>query len=158
MDEHPGLLRSSERIGYALLGLLAGDALLLIFLLANAIRAAVLLSAARMGQPVGQIAAVVEVFVFYAACSLAGWFFVGLPPHILVRFPAAGRAAIGLVLGPIAMLLIMITLTHGHIASRNIFAGTGILWIYSAAVSVTAFWIYIRLLQRGFRRQAFSRN
>lgn len=160
MNEQTLLPNRFERVAYALLGLLAGAGLLFIFLLSNAIRAAAFLAATRVGRPVSQIIASIEVFVFYAACSLVGWLIVGLPtallfpPRVFVRLPVVVRVAIGVMLGPLALFLIMAMLAHGHIASREAFTGTEMLWVYAAAVSVTAFLTYIRLLQTPLRNQS----
>lgn len=154
MDERSVLASKSDRIKYAFWGLLAGDAVLFVFLACNAIRAAVLLGAAGMGQPAGQIAAAVDVFAFYAICSLAGWLVVGVPavllvsPRTLVRLSSVARVTIGAALGPLALFLIMFALARGHIAWRNTFTSTAILWVYAAAVSITAFLIYMHLLER----------
>lgn len=164
MNERSVPASKSDRVKYAFWGLLAGDAVLFVFLFSNAIRAAALLSAARIGQPSGQIAAAIDVFVFYAGCSFVGWLVVGVPtvllfpPQALVRLPSVLRVTIGAALGPLALFLIMFALARGHITSWDTFTNTGILWIYAAAVSVTAFLIYMHLLERNMSGQPNSKQ
>jgi hypothetical protein len=145
-------IRFRSRIGYALLGLLAGNAVLLLYLLQNAIRVRSSLVALRMGVPAGQIPLALEMSFIYAVCSLVGWLFVGLP---IVRFvPARSiarlswllRLLLAVALGPLALLVIFILLSRGHLSSSS-FANTGSLWVYSIAVSVVSFSLYVALVR-----------
>jgi len=56
---------SLKRLAYAFVGLLVGDAMLLLYIL--------------QGAPKDQIAGTLDVFTLYAIFSLVGWLFVGVP-------------------------------------------------------------------------------
>lgn len=141
----------SKRLGFAFLGLLAGNAILFVFLMTNAIRNAVILHVARVGAPAAEITIALEVFLIYAACSFAGWIIVGLPTvlfipaRVLLRFGEMAKIVIGAALGPLALFLIFVLLSRGHVST---FARTGVLWIYASVISTAAFWVYVALLKR----------
>ena len=71
----------AKRLLYALVGLLAGDLILLFFLLQHALHATIL-----SGEPARTLPDAVETFILYAIFSLVGWVLVGLPATLL--FPA----------------------------------------------------------------------
>lgn len=71
-----------KRLLYAFVSLLAGDLILLFFLLQHALHATLL-----AGEPARTIADTVQTFTLYAIFSFVGWMFVGLPGTLL--FPAA---------------------------------------------------------------------
>src|SRR5580700_7251828 len=66
-----------KRLAYAFVGLLAGNTILLLFLLQNAIRIRALLLASHMGKPALEIPLALQMSVLYASFSLAGWLLVG---------------------------------------------------------------------------------
>ena len=140
-----------RRLAYAFIGLLAGDAVLFLFLLQNAFRADLL--ALHMGETARQIPIALEMFVFSAPFSLVGWLLVGLP--IAVFFPTRFitrlswplRLLVGAILGPLALLVILVLLGHGHIEFPGTFRGTGSLWAYSILVSTVSFVLYAALLK-----------
>lgn len=142
-----------RRLAYALVGLLAGNAILLLFLLQNAFRLRAMLLAAHMGEPARQIPVALQMFVLYAIFAFVGWLLVGLPTALLV--PARSftclswplRVFVGAALGPLALFAIFVLLTHGHINSRA-FKGTGGLWAYSILVSTVSFVVYVALLAK----------
>ena len=146
-------LNAPRRLTYAFVGLLGGDVALLLFLLQNAFRVRADLLALHMGEPAGQIPEALEMFVFYAPFSLVGWLLVGLP--IAVFFPTRFitrlswplRLLAGAVLGPLALLVILVLLGHGHIEFPGTFRGTGSLWAYSILVSTVSFVLYAALLK-----------
>jgi hypothetical protein len=71
----------AKRLVYAFVGLLAGDLILLFFLLQHAIHTTIL-----EGAPPRTLPDAVETFILYAIFSLIGWMLVGLPATLL--FPA----------------------------------------------------------------------
>ena len=71
----------AKRLLYAFVGLLAGDLILLFFLLQHALHATIL-----AGEPARTLPDAVETFILYAIFSLVGWMLVGLPATLL--FPA----------------------------------------------------------------------
>jgi hypothetical protein len=133
-------LNAPTRLAYAFIGLLGGDAALLLFLVQNAFRAR-------------QIPVAAEMFVFYASFSLVGWLLVGLP--IAVFFPTRSitrlswplTLLVGAALGPLALLVIFALLGHGHVEFPGTFRGTGWLWAFSILVSTVSFVLYTALLK-----------
>src|SRR5258708_4047207 len=97
-----------KRTAYAFVGLLAGDLVLLLFLLQNALRIRADLLALHMGEPARQIPVALQLFVLYASLSFVGWLLVGLPIALLL--PARSitslwwplRVLVGAALGPLA--------------------------------------------------------
>ena len=71
----------AKRLLYALVGLLAGDLILLFFLLQHALHATIL-----AGEPPSTLPDAVETFILYAIFSFVGWMLLGLPATLL--FPA----------------------------------------------------------------------
>jgi len=150
-----------KRLAYAFVGLLAGDAILLLFLLQNAIRIRADLLALHMGEPGRQIPQAIEIFVLYARFSFVGWLFVGLPialflpARFIARLPWALRLFVGAALGPLALFLIFMlasdsnraALAHGHILP-GMFTNTASLWPFSILVSTVSFVLYAALLRK----------
>jgi len=153
---------SMKRLAYAFVGLLAGDAILLLYLLQNAIRLRADLLAMHMGEPARQIPQALEIFNLYARLSFVGWLFVGLPialllpAHLIRRLQWPLRLLVGAALGPLALFLIFVlvsdtsraALAHGHMIP-GMFTGTASLWPLSILVSTVAFVVYIASLGSG---------
>ena len=154
-------VRSIKKLAYAFVGLLAGDAILLLYLLQNAIRLRADLLALHMGEPGRQIPQALQIFVLYACLSFVGWLFVGLPialffpTRFLTRWPWPLSLLVGAALGPLALFLIFAlvsdssraALAHGHIIP-GMFTGTASLWPLSILVSTIAFGVYVALLRK----------
>lgn len=153
MDENLAV-RSLKRLIYAFVGLLAGDAILLLFLLQNALRSRAVLLAAHMGQPGLQVSLAFQMFVIYMISSFLGWLFVGLPialflpAHSIVRLAWPLKLLIGVALGPLALFIIFFLLGHGRISFPASFTGTSVLWVYAILVSTVSFAVYAALLRR----------
>jgi hypothetical protein len=155
------IVAATKRVAYAFVGLLAGDAILLLYLLQNAIRIRTELIALHMGEPGRQIPQTLELFALYARFSFVGWLFVGLPialllpAHSIRRLPWPLRPLVGAALGPLALFLIFVlvsdisraALAHGHMLP-GLFRGTASLWPFSILVSTVAFVVYIALLRK----------
>jgi hypothetical protein len=155
------ILAVIKRLAYAFVGLLVGDAILLLYLLQNAIRIRAELIALHVGEPERQIPQTLEIFVLYARLSFVGWMFVGLPialllpPRFIRRLPWPLRLLVGAVLGPLALFLIFVlvsdssrtALAHGHMVP-GLFTNTASLWPFSILVSTVAFVVYIALLHK----------
>ena len=143
-----------KRPTYAFIGLLAGDAALLLFLLQNAIRSRAELLAWHMGEPARQIPQALQLFVLYARLSFVGWLFVALPialflpPRFVTSLAWPLRVSVGAALGPLALLAILLRLTRGHVGFPGIFRGTDSLWTFSILVSTVSFVVYVTLLRR----------
>ncbi len=148
-------VRLIKRLAYAFVGLLAGDAVLLLYLLLNALITRSVLLAVQMGEPARQIPNALQVFVLYAGFSIAGWLLVGLPIALLL--PARSitdmwwplRVLVGATLGPLALFGVLALVSRGHISFPGSFRGLGLLWAFAALVSTVAFVTYASLLRKG---------
>jgi hypothetical protein len=140
-------INPAKRLVYALVSLLAGDLMLLFFLLQHALHATLL-----AGEPARMIPDAVQTFVLYAIFSFVGWLFVGLPAVLL--FPAGSitrlswplALTVGGILGPLAVLVIFVMLGRSHIYFRNM-AEIGTLVAYTILVSTVSFMVYLALLR-----------
>lgn len=130
-----GLFR---RLLFAAIGLAAGNAALLLFLLSSGLRDW-------------------SLFLLYAIFSVLGWILVGVPiavafpAHLLSRVAWPSQLLIGAALGPLALLLIFVALftiqgRHGEFS----LAHTEGLWFLSVMVSTISFLVYASLLRRYF--------
>src|SRR5262249_57922393 len=100
-----------------------------------------------MGEPALEIPLALEMCALYAPFSFVGWLFVGVPVALL--FPARSikrlswtlRVFVGAALGPLALALVFVPLSHGHIDfnSHGTFAATGSLWAFLILVSTVSF-------------------
>jgi hypothetical protein len=160
MNTHPAV-NPIKRLAYAFVGLLAGDSILLLYLLQNAIRLRANLLAIHMGEPGRVIPQAIQIFVLYGRLSFVGWLFVGLPialllpAHFIRRMPWPLRLLVGAALGPLALFLVItlvsdssrVALEHGHMIS-GMFTGTASLWPLSILVSTVSFVLYVALLRK----------
>jgi hypothetical protein len=143
-----------KRLAYAGIGLLAGDAVLLLYLLYGAILLDARSLALHMGAPGRLILLTLEVFVVYALFSFAGWLFVGVPTALffparsITRLPWLLTLLVGATLGPLALAAVLIVLAHGHLDVLYPSTGTYGLWVYSIVVSTVAFGVYVALLRK----------
>lgn len=140
------------RLLFAAIGLAAGNAAPLLFVICNA-----LLLSAHTGQPDLELAQALEIFLIYAIFSVVGWILVGVPIALAIsarhlsRVTWLGRMLIGATLGPLALLLIFVILfaiqgSHGAFS----LAHTEGLWLYSILVSTVSFLVYTALLRRRY--------
>ena len=144
-------INAAKRLGYALVALLAGDGMLLFFLLQHAFHATLL-----AGEPARMIPDAVQTFLLYAIFSFVGWLFVGLPAVLL--FPAGSitrlswplALTVGGTLGPLALLVIFVLLGRSHIYFRNI-AEISTLLAYTILVSTISFMVYLALLREAMK-------
>jgi len=141
-----------KQIGYALVSLLASNAVLLILLLLNAMRIRSSLLAAHIGPPGQQISLALQLSAIYGFFSFLGWLMVGLPIALFVpadsviRLPLLVRLIVGVVIGPFALFAIMVILSHGQLHISGTFTNTGFLWALSVLMSTLAFLLYCALL------------
>ncbi len=141
------------RIGYSFLALLAGDVVLLLYLLQNAWQIRVALLRDHMGEPNRQIPVALSLFLVYAAVSVFGWLAIGLPLIFALpdRFFARLRlywiVPLGAALGPFALLIFFVLLSRGQVSAAT-FRGTGLFWPLSVLVSLAALATYAILLRR----------
>jgi hypothetical protein len=144
---------SLRRLGCSLLGLTAGNAALLLFLLQNAWRARTALLHDHVGQPYQQVPLALSLFAMEAVVSIIGWIVVGIPVVLLLP---VGRLVhlhwilillIGAALGPLALFIFFVLLSHGHLG-HDVFRSTRWAFLYSILVSVVSFVAYRILIRR----------
>lgn len=107
-----------------------------------------------MGIPADQVPLALQVFFIYAAFSVVGWIFVGvpfalaIPARLLSRLAWPFRFLLGAALGPLALLLIFLLLfaRGGHMGGFSL-AHTETLWPFSILVSTVSFLVYVALLR-----------
>ncbi len=103
-----------------------------------------------VGPNNGQLSRTWEIFVMYAVFSFVGWICVGIPAVLalpverVARCPWAIWVLIGAVLGPLALLLILLILGRGKLSLEH----TGGLWPFAILVSTVAFVVYAALVRR----------
>ena len=135
----------TRRLGYALVGFVAGDAALLLYMLLNAFWVRSELLAVHMGEPYAQIPAAIQLFTLYAPFSFAGFLFVGVPVVLLfpvrpmIRWPWFLVVTVGALLGPLALVIILLLL-RARFEAWLIFL--------SIVASTVAFMVYVALLRR----------
>ena len=153
MDRNLVHINPAKRLAYTFVGLLAGDVMLLFFLLRHALHATLF-----AGEPPRLVGDALELFVLYAAFSLLGWVLIGLPTALI--FPASSitrltwpfALIVGAALGPPALLVIFILFRHAHVYFHNA-AETGTLFGYSMLVSTIAFVVYLALLRKDMKNR-----
>jgi hypothetical protein len=151
MDRNLVHTTPAKRLAYTFVGLLAGDVMLLFFLLRHALHATLF-----AGEPVLRVGDALQLFVLYAAFSILGWVLIGLPTALI--FPAGFitrlswpfALIVGAALGPPALLVIFILFGDAHVYFRNA-AETGTLFGYSMLVSTIAFVVYLALLRKDMK-------
>jgi hypothetical protein len=142
-----------KRLAFGFVGLVAGDAALLLYMLLNAFWARARILAAHMGEPHAQIPVAIQIFTLYAPFSLVGWLIVGvpivlvLPVRLITGWPWLLVVTLGACLGPPAIIVILLVLGDGRI----LFAGTAPLFIFSILVSTVSFTVYVALLRKQLR-------
>ena len=144
-----------RRLLFAVIGLAAGNAALLVFLIYNALRLRSALLKAHMGEPDLALPQAWGIFLIYGISSVLGWILVGvpialaIPARILSRVAWPGRMLIGATLGPLALLLIFVILDaiQGSLNKFSL-AHTEGLWPFSILVSTVSFLVYAALLRK----------
>ena len=137
------------RIGYSFFGLLAGNAVLLIFALVNALHVSLLLH----GQVKAQCLTALGFFIPIAITSVAGWLIVGVPavlvlsPRRILQSPPWPLLFFGALLGPAALFAIFLVLSPG-MPKQETFAHTGFLWVSASLISCVAFAVHCALMRR----------
>ncbi|HKW99515.1 MAG TPA: hypothetical protein VJN43_17375 [Bryobacteraceae bacterium] len=138
----PPAARNSEagvlkRLAYAIAGILAGDLALLFSLFPYAL----------------------GLFPIYAVFSVVGWVLVGLPfvltvpARVLARWPWPVIFIVGAILGPLALLLILLSLAamQGRLSAFSL-SHTETFWPFSILVSTVSFMVYAALARRRVRQ------
>lgn len=137
------------RIGYSFLGLLAGNAVLLILAFVNALQISLVLH----GQVEAQCLTALGFFIPIAIVSVVGWLVVGVPaililsPRRILRSSAWPLLIVGALLGPAALFGIFLLLRPG-LPKEETFTNTGILWFSASLISFVAFAVHCALMRR----------
>ncbi len=147
-------VKRRKRLAFSFVGLLAGNAFILLYFLKNAIWASFYQMRMRghIGAPGQLILGIFQVCILYGIYSLAGWIVVGIPFSLLVpsqpiaRLPWPFWLLAGALLGPLAVLLILLGLGQGHLDGSS-FAHTGTFWIISVVIAGIAFVVYGAMLR-----------
>ena len=148
MDRKLAEINPAKRLAYTFVGLLAGDVMLLFFLLRHALHATLF-----AGEPAGLVGDALQLFVLYALFSILGWVLIGLPTALIFSAGSITRLSwplapiVGAALGPPALLVIFILFGRAHVYFRNV-VETGMLFGYSILVSTIAFMVYLALLRK----------
>ena len=143
------------RVGYSFLGLLAGDAALLILILLNALRTSLLLH----GQLKAQCLTAVGSFIPITIVSFVGWLAVGAPAVLILTPTRILQASswlllfLGAALGPVALFVIFLLLSRG-MPTAETFSHTGFLWACASLISTVAFAVHCALVRQCVRDDA----
>jgi len=150
-----------RKIGYSFVGLMAGNVASLATLLIIAS-----LPKLHIWSSIGQFWKLnsdqaIGAAVLFGMFSMPAWIIVGLPFVLLIRsdiiaeFYWITAALIGAVLGLVAMFLITLVFTQGHVAVAE-FQNVETLRLFAAAglIAGVAFAVYCALVQAALRRQA----
>ena len=143
------------RVGYSFFGLLAGDAVLLILALLNALQISLLLH----GQLKAQFLTAVGWFIPIAIVSIVGWMMIGVPAVLIISTGRILKTAwwlillVGALLGPLALLIIFLLLSRG-MPSGETFTHTGFLWTCASLISTVAFGIHCAMVRQWSRGDA----
>ena len=151
-----------KRLSLAFVGLLAGDAVLLVCLLEEAARLRARLVVEHAGGTFRLMPGALEHSVLYGIFSFWGWLLVGVPIAVFVPPAAIRRLSwpltlfVGAALGPVTLLLIFLLHGHGHVQLLPDPFYTRIVWGFSVVVSTVSFAVYASLLRwmRLFHRRA----
>jgi hypothetical protein len=152
------------RMWFATVGIIAGNAVLLLYLMGAAAYMRALLLRDHMGEPQLQFEQYWDLFLLCGVFTIAGWVVVGIP--VAIVFPArllAHRSwpvlgsLIGITLGPVALLLVFIAYLalEGGLRTAS-FDDTEWYWVFSIIVSTVSFLVYAALLCRRALTQVVS--
>lgn len=152
------------RMWFATIGIIAGNVVLLLYLMGAAAYMRACLLRVHMGEPQLQFEQYWDGFLLCAVFSIVGWVVVGIP--VAIVFPArllAHRSwpvlglLIGITLGPVALLLVFIEYLalEGGLRAAS-FDQTEVYWVFSIIVSTVSFLVYAALLRRRALAQAVT--
>jgi hypothetical protein len=150
--------RWNQRLTYAFVGLLSGDAALVLYTLVNAFLVRATHLATHVGEPERVVSVALQVVTLYVVCSLVGFLVVGIPVALLLparfvaRWPWLVTIAVGALLGPPALFAILVVLGGGSVHLSSSFRETGLLFAFSILVSTVSFGVYVALLRKQLRR------
>lgn len=144
METLESSLSFRRRISYSLLGLFAGDVLMLILFS---------LITQAWQQPISHFT---RAMSFSINCSSFSWVVVGVPAVILINTAFVDKlkwyyeVLTGALLGSIALLIIHMMVGHFPPGQPG---GAAFYWIFATFVSTVAFSLYCALVRQGLRQQ-----
>ncbi len=147
-----------KRIAFSFAGLVAGNAIVLLYYLLISLRERAMEIRMHMGEPARLVPKAFEISGVYAIFSVAGWVLIGVPFVLVLPGRRAARLnwplrlLIGLMLGPLALFSILALLAHDHL-SFAAFAHTEWFFLLAALISTTAFIVYVLLLRNDIGRK-----
>lgn len=148
----------NQRLTYAFVGIFAGDIALVLYMLLNAFLVRSSLMAAHVGEPERQVAITLQAGTIYVVCSLVGFLIVGvpvallLPTRIVARWKWLITLAVGALLGPAALFIILEVLSGGSLSLSSSLSVIGPLFAFSTVVSTVSFGVYVALLRKQLGR------
>jgi hypothetical protein len=154
------------RLVFATIGIIAGNAVLWLYLMGAAAYMRASLLRVHMGEPQLQFEQYWYGFLLCAVFSILGWVVVGIPVAIVFparllthrSWPVLGLL-IGITLGPVALLLVFIAylaLEAGLTTAS--FDHTTRYWVFSIIVSTVSFLVYAALLRKRLLEQQDDRE
>lgn len=149
----------ARRLAYSFLAFVAGEAILLVYLVGNALHERAMLIAVHMGEPARQVPMALELFALYTSFAFVGWLLVGVPvvlfcsPTFIVGLSWPLRLVMGTALGPLSLFLVLLLLMlRIHTLSVLTLMG-GFPSVFSIVISLPAFLVYAELLRRDVERR-----
>jgi hypothetical protein len=150
-----------QKIGYSFVGLLAGNVAMLGGLFLMAAYSFLLSQGANGGgsKIVMDWTNMPVLSVLDVIYSCVGWVIIGLPAVLLMpgqfmeRIRGPWTILFGATLGPLALLLIFISMGHGQLDIPAI-EMMAPFWLLSILASTTAFVVYCALMRRALRETA----
>jgi hypothetical protein len=141
-----------RRIGYTFLGLLAGNASLLLWSLGNALRIREEMLRLHRGSPNDQISVALQLSLVYFVFSIGGWMLAGIPLALAIPARVIARMSgwtflLGAVSGPISLFMVFSLIPNGHFNWER-WRGGMLFWIYAALIATVASAVYHVLLRR----------
>lgn len=149
MDASQFSLGLERKVGYSIIGLIAGDvAMLLLF--------ALTMQTWKPGN-----APLLATFPFYVTCSLFGWIAVGLPAvlftntEFIVRLRWWWMLTLGAFLGSGGLWIVFLIVGRKHLPLGQTF-DIGYIWTLAVIVAEVAFAVYCVLVRQAVQRQKES--
>lgn len=153
-----------RRVGYAFIGLLAGNAAIAAYFLSTYLRGLLQFHSSVAARPASQILiGYAGLMLLYGTFSLIGWLVVGLPAVVLLplrmisRLPWLVILLIAAAIGVTAMFLILLLFSGGHLTPDSFsFRRFWLYWVLALLASMVGFPTYCWLIRR--RLRVFTRS
>jgi hypothetical protein len=141
-----------RRLGYTFLGLLAGNASLLLWSLGNALTFREEMLRLHRGAPNDQISVALQLSLIYFVFSIGGWTLVGVPLALAIPARVVARMSwctllLGAVSGPISLFMVFSLIPNSRFNWERWRDGT-LFCIYAAEIATVASAVYLGLVRR----------